>query len=811
MRISFKWLQQYVELNASIEDVAATLTRLGLEVESIELQGKGLEGFRVAEVLEVKKHPNADRLKVCSVLPAAGQEPLQIVCGAPNVAAGQKVILGVAGTTVPHNQHDPEGKPFVLNNATIRGVESKGMLCSGKELGISDDGSGIMVLDPSAVPGTLLTQHLGLDDCSLEIGITPNRPDCLSHIGIARDLAAAYGVALKMPNGTLNEDATRPVTAVTSVEVLNAADCPRYTARVITNVTVKESPEWMKQALTAAGLRPINNVVDVTNYVMLEYGQPLHAFDMDRLEGKRIVVRSAAAGEVFETLDGKKHTLSGTELMICDAARAVAIGGVMGGANSEISPSTTNVLLESAYFLPTSVRKTAKRLGISTDASYRFERGIDPNMTQHASDRAAQLLAELTGGTVAAGIIDVYPSPIQPRTLTVRVNRVNAMLGTELSADVVRRLLTSIGIAIKEEATSGTFTCSIPTFRPDIEQEIDLIEEVARLHGYDNIENKSSGEVVFTAPDLREQRVTELRRWLESNGVSEIITNSLIDRNSAALFSRDLVSVRNPLSAELEVLRPSMLATMLQTVAHNFNHSAERVHLYEIGTVFAAAGGTGFQHYVPGVGERSVLGICLSGDAHSLTWHEKQRKVDIFDIKGLVTSLLTGIGLDNSNLIYYNAPSSLTEMTIGIEINGSYVGFIGRCRPDILKRYKIDQDVFYAELDMNSVISEGRNKRYREYSRFPKVVRDVAFIVNSGVSVASIEQQIRTSGAPAVTSVTLFDVFEGKSVGEGKKSIAFSLTLNATEKTLTDAEIDAVLSSVITSVTDTFGATLRSL
>lgn len=808
MRISYKWLRQYVELNASIEDLAATLTRLGLEVESIEKQGVGLEGFRVAEVLDVQKHPNADRLKVCKVLAAPGEEPLQIVCGAPNVAAGQKVILGVAGTTVPHNQHDPEGKPFVLANATIRGVESKGMLCSGKELGISDDGSGLMILDAAAVPGTLITEQLGLDDCSMEIGITPNRPDCLSHIGIARDLAAAFGVPLTLPVIQLHEIASEKKS---SVDVKNSTDCPRYTARVVTGVTVKDSPDWLKRFLTAAGLRPINNVVDVTNFVMLEYGQPLHAFDMDRLNGGRIVVRSASAGESFETLDGKKHTLNGEELMICDAERAVAIGGVMGGANSEISSGTSTVLLESAYFLPTSVRKTAKRLGISTDASYRFERGIDPNITRVASDRAAQLLAELSGGMISSEFIDVYPSPIQARKIALRVDRTNAMLGTTLATGTIRQLLTSIGIIVSDSSDGNTFECTVPTFRPDIEQEIDLIEEVARLFGYDNIVNKTSSEVMFAKPDAAEQRVMDLRRWLESNGLHEIITNSLIDSPTAQLFSPDTVSVRNPLSAELEVLRPSMLSTMLQTIAHNFNHSAERVHVYEIGTTFTSAQGTGTTAYVPGVGERSMLGICLAGDAHSTSWHEKQRKVDIFDIKGLVVSLLKGIGLDNSNLIYYNAPSSLTEMTIGIEINGTYVGFIGRCPEKFLKRIKIDQEVFYAEMDLDALISAERKKRYTGYSRFPKVVRDIAFIVSADVPVASIEQKISSAGGAAVTSVTLFDVFAGKSLGDGKKSIAFTLTLNSAEKTLTDAEIDATIAAVVTAVTTTFDATLRSL
>ncbi|MBP6672767.1 MAG: phenylalanine--tRNA ligase subunit beta, partial [Bacteroidetes bacterium] len=657
-------------MKLSTIELAQTLTSLGLEVESIDELGKKYDGFVVGEVLDVQKHPKADRLNLCSVRVQPNESPLQIVCGAPNVAAGQKVIVGLVGATVPHNQHDPGGKPFVLSKATIRGVESSGMICSAKELGIGDDASGIKVLESDAQVGMPVSVYLGVDDTAFEIGITPNRPDCLSHIGIARDIAAAVRSPYSLPAVTLKEDAEDTITSLANVTVQNTVDCPRYTARVIRNVKVQDSPEWLKKYLTSAGLRPINNIVDVTNFVMLEYGQPMHAFDYDKVAKHSIVVKSADKGEKFTTLDGKVHELTGAELMICDGERSVAIAGVMGGLNSEISADTTTVLLEAAYFNPISVRKTAKRLGISTDASYRFERGIDPNITDAASIRAAVLIADTSGGSIVSGSIDVYPSKILPKQITLRTSRVNAMLGTGITGAAIKQFLQSIEIACVEHP-EDSFMCTVPTFRPDIEQEIDLIEEVARLYGYDNIENKTSSEVMFTKPDAAEQKIISIRRWCEANGLNEILTNSMIDSSTAKLFTDNPVVVKNPLSVELEIMRPSLLSTMLQSVAHNYNHGASRLHFFEIGSIFSLSTEEGMP--VPGYRERNTLGICLSGDALMVSWHEKQRAVDLFDIKGLVLSLLRGVGIDNSHLIYYNAPSSLTEMTIGIEINNTYV------------------------------------------------------------------------------------------------------------------------------------------
>jgi phenylalanyl-tRNA synthetase beta chain len=810
MRISFNWLQNYIDIKDSPDKIANVLTGLGLEVESVEYLGRQFDGFVIGEVVEVRKHPNADRLSVCDVVLEHGKEPLQIVCGAPNVAKGQKVIVGTPGAVVPKNQHDPEAKPLQLKKTKIRDVESSGMICSEYELGLGKDKSGIKVLDDASQIGISLSDYLGLNDIAMEIGITPNRPDCLCHIGIARDLAAVFNTEVKYPPVTVKESEKENVHTLASVTVENTTACPRYSARIIKNITVKESPEWLKKFLTAAGHRPVNNIVDVTNFVMLEYGQPLHAFDYDLLSARRIVVKNSSPKEKFTTLDGKTHELSGTELMICDGERSVAIAGVMGGVNSEISNNTATVLLECAYFEPAGVRRTAKRLGISTEASYRFERGTDPNIVDTASRRAASLIADLSGGEVVTGVLDVYPDPIQEKNITLRVGRVNDVLGTAVPALRVCALLESIGITVKDSG-NDSFSCRVPTFRPDIEQEIDLIEEVARLYGYDNIPNVSSGEVIFTESSVVERLNTDIAMWLQSNGFQEIVTNSLIDKATTSLFSNETISVRNPLSVELEVLRPHLVPTFLQTVAFNFNHGASGARFFEIGSTFERTKDPSVKTYVDGIREFHKLGLVLSGFVNDVVWYEKQREFDIFDMKGIVLSLMSGIGLDNIHLIYYDASSSLTEQTIGIEINGSYAGFLGRCSGNMLKKFRIEKNVFVAELDINVLAESKSKKQFTEFSKFPTVVRDVAFVVERDLRIGEIEATIRNAGGSLVTKVTLFDVFEGKSFGEGKKSVAFSLCVNSFEKTLTDTEIDGIVTKIVKAMSAAHGATLRSI
>ncbi|MGE5313781.1 MAG: phenylalanine--tRNA ligase subunit beta [Acidobacteriota bacterium] len=814
MRISLQWLKTYVDVDASPEEIAQKLTSAGLEVEAIENLGQKFDKFVVGFVKNVVKHPKADKLSLCDVQ-ISESETIRVVCGAPNVAAGQKVPVALLGAVIPSNMHDPEGKPFVITKAKIRGEESNGMICAGVELQLNDDADGIMVLKEDARIGQPLAEYFGMDDVAFEIGITPNRPDCLGHIGVAREVAAAFGVPLRLPDAAPAEKQDDPVSAAATVRIENADGCPRYAARVIRNVTIGPSPSWMQDYLTVAGVRPINAVVDVTNFVMLEYNQPLHAFDYDRLAGHAIVVKTAAPGEKFTTLDGKERVLPGQALMICDAERAVAVAGVMGGLNSEIADSTTTVLLESAYFDPISIRKTSKQLGLSTDASYRFERGIDPSKAVEAVDRAARLIAEISGGTVCAGVIDVYPAPIGKKRVCVRPSRVNQILGTAITSDEIVRLLTSIGMELsdgREPASESGIGFLIPTWRPDIEQEIDLVEEVARLHGFTNIEDKMVSEIDFSNKRVTHPAADRLRQWLVGSGFNEVVSNSLLDESLASLFSDKLVKLLNPISKEQSVMRPNLLVSMLQTVMHNAKYGAESLRLFEIGRGFTLASGGDASSVIEGYREDSLAGICLTGTAAAQAWHAPERPVDIFDMKGVVESLLRKIALDKFAFIYYDAQDALTEQRVGVEINGVYAGYFGKVQSSLCRKLKIENDVFIAELRLDAF--EERERVFRQYVpvlKYPVVGRDVAFIVEAETASAEIEATIRKSGGPLLLSVGLFDLFEGKSVGEGKKSVAYALRFASPDRTLTDAEIEHAMNAVIAAVTKNHRASVRAV
>ncbi len=808
MRISYNWLQTYLSVKSTPEIIAEKLTSVGLEVESVEYEGKKFDGIVVGEVLSVVKHPNAKKLSLCEVK-TDSDNIRKIVCGAPNVSAGQKVAVALPGAVVPKNQHDSEGKPFTITEAVIRGEKSYGMICSSYELGIADDADGILVLDNEAVVGTPLAEYFGLTDVAMEIGVTPNRPDCLSHIGVAREVAGAISCKLELPFTSERQKQVQAIENSFKVAIENSFGCPRYVARLIKNVTVKQSPAWMQKYLTTAGVRPINNIVDATNFVMLEFGQPLHAFNYDEIEGNTIIVKNSRAGEKFITLDGKEHPLSGNEIMICDAEKAVAIGGVMGGLNSEISLNTKNVLLEAAYFQPQSIRRTAKRLGISTDSSYRFERGIDHNATNTISLRAALLIAELSGGELVEEYIDNYPSIIPLKEISLRSKRVNEILGTDLNIEKIQSLLNSVEIFSTQ--SGEVLNCSIPAFRPDIEQEIDIIEEAARLFGYDNIEDKISSEISFGQIDKKFNRLNSLRIWLEANGYNEIVTNSLMDETLVHYYSANFIKVKNPLSQELNVLRPTLMPTMLQAIVHNNNHGVHNLRYFEIGRTFLNASEAAASTYIDGYNERNLLGICISGKMWGNEWHRKEKNADIYDIKGAVLSLLCYLGLDNIDLIYYDAPSSLTEQTIGIEINNTYVGFLGKCKQELLQRMKIENEVYYAEFDVEVLLSLPREKKFSHFSKFPVVTRDLAFIISRDIAVKDVENEIAKNSKNLLRKIKLFDVFENKSLGDNVKSIAFSLSFNSSEKTLTDEDVESEIQSIVNGITKKFNATLRAL
>jgi phenylalanyl-tRNA synthetase beta chain len=808
MKISLSWLHEYVAWGVSPEELAHKLTMVGLEVESIEYRGKLYDGFVVGEVLECQKHPNADRLTVCKV-GIGKEESLQIVCGAPNVAPGQKVAVGLVGATVPRNQHDPDGKPFTLSQVKLRGVESFGMICSEFELGTGDNADGITVLSPNALPGVPLADYFGLNDIVFEVGITPNRPDCLSHFGIAREVAALFGKSIAQPALQIEESGTRSESLAT-IRIDDTEACPRYSARVLRNITVQESPVWLQRRLKAVGLRPINNVVDVTNFVLMETGHPLHAFDSDLLDHQTIIVRCAREGEKFTTLDGKERTLRAATLMICDAVKPVAIAGVMGGMNSEIRGTTKNVLLESAYFSPTSIRRTSKYLGLSTDASQRFERGADPEMTLYALDRAAALIKETCGGEICKGIIDVYPKQIPKVQIPLRVEKANALLGTSLSSTEIAGILEKIELRVIDRK-KDTVRIEVPTFRPDIEREVDLIEEVARIYGYDNIPDQTVASVDFVSLQSTVDIADSLRDWLVGCGFNEILTNSMQDPKIARLGDEHAIEVKNPLGIEMSVLRTSMIPGLLQTIRHNQFHGNETLKIFEIGHIFRRSGKPDPRILVDSIIEEEHLGLAMVGNVHVEAWDEPERAADIFDIKGEVESLFQKISLDKHRFIYYSTEKTLSESCIIIEICNTYAGFIGVIRDEVAKMFDVEGKVVVAELDLD-VLREHRNQHheYTPVPRFPVVRRDLSFIVAVDVHVEEMIQQMKISAGLILRRVRLFDIFLDDRFGDGKKSIAFRLEFLSPERTLTDTEIDSSIDRMVDDCARVFKAELRS-
>jgi len=806
MNISLNWLREYVDISLEPSELAETLTMLGLEVESLEDRGAKYANFVVGKVLERTKHPNANHLSVCSV--DVGGERLQIVCGAPNVAAGQKVVVARVGAVIPRNQHDPKGLPFRLERTKIRGVESSGMICSEFELDLGDDKEGILVLDQSAEVGTPFAEFLGLSDVILSIGVTPNRPDCLSHIGIAREVAAATRSMLRLPRVAVQES-DLPASSVASVVVEDLEGCPRYSARVIRGVKIAPSPRWFQQRLEAVGLRPINNVVDVTNYVMLEFGHPLHAFDLDRLVGHRIVVRRAKDGEYFVTLDGKGRSLDSDVVLICDEERGVAIAGIMGGANSEISSSTTNILLESAYFAPWRIRRASRRLGLSTDASQRFERGADPNGTIVAINRAAQLIAELAGGEVLSGVIDVYPEPFTPRHVSLRVSRTNDILGTTLHAEEIQSILERLGFRVSHEAPD-VFDVEVPTFRVDIEREIDLIEEVARLYGFGKIPDQLFSQISFASEPPGEHLPDTLRDFLTSRGYYEVYTNSMQEEELARLWGIEPILVRNPLSRDMAALRTSLLPGLLQVVKLNFNVGRKSVQIFEIGKVFRKATEKNQRVLVDEILEEEMLGIAIAGVAERANWYSSERLFDLFDLKGEVESLFEKIFLDKVHFVYYSIDGGVLQPTVFFEHDGVRLGYIGKVKGELKLRFDLEYDVYFGELNI-SLLEQYRShlKRFRELPKYPSVVRDVSFLVNADVSAEQLMGAIERTGLKELQSVHLFDLYEGERIPKGKKSMAFSLEFRSDERTLTEEIVDKMVQRIIENACS-IGAELRS-
>ncbi|BDQ01760.1 phenylalanine--tRNA ligase subunit beta [Ignavibacterium sp.] len=799
MKISLNWLKEYIDLsNLSTDEIVDKLTMSGLEVEDVVDENQLYKNFIVAEVKSVAKHPNADKLSVCEVFD--GKESLQVICGAPNVAAGQKVVFAPIGTVIPNGN-------FQIKKAKIRGVESNGMICAEDELMLSDDHSGIMVLNENLEAGKPITEALNLNDVIFEIAVTPNRPDALSHIGVARDLSAIFNRELRIPEINLKES-KKIASEIASVEIVDTTNCPRYSAKVVLNVEVKESPEWLKNKLTKIGLRPINNIVDVTNFILHEIGQPLHAFDLDLLEGKKIIVKSTTEEKEFITLDSKVRKLPKGTLMICDAKREVAVAGVMGGENSEINSSTKNILIESAYFNPSSIRKTSKALQLSTDSSYRFERGTDPSITKYAAERAAQLIAEISGGEVAEGIIDVYPKLIERKEITLRYQRVTKILGYEISKEKIHQILHGLGIALKD-LDENSLLASIPTFRPDIEREIDLIEEIARINGYDNIPVVSKISITLEQKVDQQKFEDDVRNIISSLGFYEMINNPLESELEAKLTGNQ-ITLANPQSVEMSCLRTSLLAGALNSVKRNLNFGIRDMMLFEIGNVFNKKIDSAIVSF-DDISEKQNLILVLSGKEEEKSWNTQEKFFDFYSLKGLVNSFTRKISLDNQLTdFYYSSENEIYSFYQTKNFNNNVVGVGGKVKKDVLNKFDVNQDVFVFEFDLTAIKQiKPEIKKYVEPPKFPKIIRDFAFVFDKSVQYLDVKNFILEKASNLLKNVELFDIFESESLGSNKKSMAFTLEFFDESRTLTEDEVEKDFNYLIAEISKKFNAKLR--
>jgi phenylalanyl-tRNA synthetase beta chain len=799
MKISLNWLKDYIDLNdISVEDIVSHLTMSGLEVEDVLDQNKVYQNFIIGQVKSKEKHPNADKLSVCNVFD--GENELQVICGASNVEAGQNIVFAPIGTLIPNGD-------FEIKKAKIRGVESYGMICAEDELLLSDDHLGIMVLDDKLLPGEKISKALNLNDVILDIAITPNRSDALSHIGVARDLSAIFNRELKVPEIKLTET-EKTIESLASVEIEDKINCPRYVAKVLLDIKIEESPKWLKDKLKNIGLRSINNIVDVTNFVLYECGQPLHAFDLDRLNDKKIIVKSTKEETIFSTLDSKERKLPIGTLMICDGKKEVAVAGVMGGENSEITATTKNILIESAYFNPTSIRKTSKALGLSTDSSYRFERGTDPNITRFAAHRASQLISELAGGKIAKGIIDVYPTVIVQKEIELRFSRTAKILGYEIPSKKIKDILSRLGLALKV-IDDDKLLVQVPTFRPDLEREIDLIEEIARINGYDNI------PVVTKINNSLEKKIDDtefdeqVRHIAASLGYFEMINNPLQSLQDANLTGNP-IRISNPLSVDMEYLRTSLLSGALLTVAKNIRQGVKDLMLFEIGAVFNKTNLSEIKNFSDFEENQKSI-FLVTGNYQIKSWNADERKTDYYLLKGQIDSFFRKIALDNVLIdSYYSSVNDIYAYYLTKSFNEIVLGLGGKINADVLKKYDINQDVYCFEFDLTEIKSIKLNaKRYKEPLKYPKIVRDFAFILDKSVQYLDLKNFIIQKSSELLKDVQLFDIFESENLGVDKKSLAFSLEFYDDNRTLTEDEVEKEFSNLIKLITKEFNAQLR--
>jgi len=798
VKISLNWIKDFVNLDGiSVNEIVNKLTMSGLEVEDYVDQNEKYSGIIVGLVKDVQKHPNADKLTVCTVFD--GKNDLQIVCGAPNVEIGQNVAFAPIGTLIPKGKME-------MKKVKIRGIESNGMICAEDELELSDDHSGIMILSDEFSTGTAISEALKLNDVLLEIAITPNRPDALSHIGVARDLSAIFNRELRIPKLDFQES-QKDIKQLATVEIEDKINCPRYSAKVVTGLAIKESPEWLQNKLTKIGLRPINNVVDVTNFIQHELGQPLHAFDLDQLAGKKIIVKSLTEELKFTTLDSKQRVLPSGTMMICDGNREVAIAGVMGGENSEVTESTKNILIESAYFNPTSIRKTSKKLQLATDSSYRFERGTDPSNTVFAAQRAAQLIASIAGGEIAKGIIDQYPVTIKQKEITFRLARMKKLLGYEVPKSEVIKIFQKLGINLLKDMVES-LEVIVPAHRPDIEREADLIEEVARISGYEKIPVIEKVSITLHKRKDDFDLEDKIRENAVGLGFNEMVNNPLILESDAKVTGSP-IEISNPQSQDMAYLRTSLLVSALPVISNNIKKGEKDLAVFEIGNVFKRLNNriSTFSDFE----EKKKLLFIITGKKQSRQWYSGETEYDIFDLKGLINVFLSKFSLDNVLNDSYNSIQNINyDYHFTINIKDSVFGDGGKVSKSVIKIFDINQSVYSFEFDLEIFRKlSGERRTFKELLKYPKVNRDFAFLFDKSINYTLVKDFILKESSEILKSVELFDLFENKEISKDKKSMAFNLEYYDYNRTLTDEEVDKDFQNLISKVSNKFNAILR--
>jgi len=806
MKISYNWLLELIDLKKSPREISELLTGCGLEVEAIEeyqsING-GLEGIVIGEVKTKIKHPNADKLSVTTVN-VGGETDLQIVCGAPNVEAGQKVLVATVGTTV----HPSKGEPFKISKSKIRGEVSEGMICAEDELGLGDSHDGILVLPNHYEVGKKAIEYFSVyNDFLIEIGLTANRGDAASHLGVARDLKALTNCELRIPitivtNYDLPEaKSQKPI----AVSIDDKDGCIRYSGISISNITVKESPDWIKNRLKVIGLSPINNIVDATNYVLHELGQPLHAFDIDKISGQKIIVKKVDAGSIFTTLDKVERKLNGNECMICDSEKPLAIGGVFGGLDSGINQSTKNIFIESACFNPVSIRKAAKFHGLNTDASFRFERGTDPNATIKALERVAQIILEIAGGEISSSVIDIYPTKIENEQIEFSIDRFNKLIGQIIPLEEVKRILTALEIIITKE-TATHLSLSVPPYRVDVKREADIAEEVLRIYGLNKIEipTQVKSAITFSADEPKYKLRNKVADHLSATGFLELVNNSITKSSYYGEEElKNAVKILNPLSSDLDMMRMSILFSGLETIQYNRNRKETDLKLYEFGYTYTAEKET----YI----ETPHFSIFMCGMKESESWNTPQKPVNYFTMKSVLVNVLRKMGIHQYSFENKNEHQQLNNCT-SVFSNGKLLIEFGVVDDTIASKFDLETAIYYADLNWNNILEIAMQSKFKlePVSQFPSVRRDLALLLNKEVRYSELEKIALKSEPKILKNINVFDVYEGDKIESGKKSYALSFILQDYEKTLTDTEIDGVMNKLIKQFENELGAILRS-